>query len=72
MNDYYFQVPGDDRYGRVQRIALQMRVLLADGHMAGRLTEINDIKWLFHPSQAWVYQDAQAFADAAVAYLGNA
>lgn len=72
VDDYYFQVQGDDRYGRVQRIAWQMRVLLADRQIAGGLTEINDIKWLFHPAQAWTYEDALAFANAAVTYLGNA
>lgn len=72
VDDYYFQVAGDDRYSRVQRVAWQMQTLLADRQVAAALTEINDIKWLFHPSQAWNYEDAQTFANAAVAYLGNA
>ncbi|API61072.1 hypothetical protein BSL82_10290 [Tardibacter chloracetimidivorans] len=70
VEDPYFTVPTDDRYGRVRRVAWRIKQLLSAAQ-AG-LTEINDIKWLFHADQAWNHADALAFADAAIAYLGDA
>lgn len=72
VEDEYFRVATDDRYGRVRRIAWRMRELLVSEQVANGLTEINEFKWLFHASQTWTHADALAFANAAVGYLGDA
>lgn len=72
VDDYYFQIPEDDRYSRIRRIVWQMRALLADHYAADRLTEISEMKWLFHSNQSWSRQDAQNFVNAAIVYLGDA
>jgi hypothetical protein len=72
VDDFHFLLPLDDRYGRVQRIAREIQRLLTDPKIAPGLLEINEIKWLFHDAQGWTLSDALAFANAAVAYLGDA
>jgi hypothetical protein len=73
VEDDYFVVETDDHYGRVKRIAHRMRELLANRFVAtGSLTEINGIKPLFGPGQAWTYEQAKTFVDAVLVHLGDA
>lgn len=72
VEDEHFLVPGDDRYSRVRRVALRIQQLLGAPQVAARLTEINEIKLLFHADQAWTYSAALTFVNAVVAHLGNA
>jgi hypothetical protein len=72
VEDNYFLVEDDDRYERVRRVALRMQALLANEEWAARMMEINGVKWLFHPEQAWTYSAALTFANAVVAHLGDA
>jgi len=72
VDDFHFLLLVDDRYGRVQRIAREIQRLLSDPKTAAGLHEINEIKWLFHETQGWTHRDALDFANAAVAYLGDA
>ena len=70
VEDGYFTVESDDRYSRIRRIALRMQAILRDETVCPGLLEINEAKWLFHPSQGWTRTDALNFADAVVAHLG--
>lgn len=72
VEDAYFLVESDDRYDRVRRVARRIQELLSNRAAAERLCEINDIKLLFRPNQAWTYEDALTFANEVVAHLGNA
>jgi hypothetical protein len=72
VEDWYFLADGDDRYSRVRRVSLRIQELLSDPVAAHSLREMNEVKLLFHPGQAWTYSDALVFANAVVAYLGNA
>lgn len=72
VEDAYFLVESDDRYDRVQRIARRMQALLGASQNAARMTEINEIKWLLRPTQAWSFDAALTFANAVVAHLGDA
>ena len=72
VEDSYFLVDGDDRYGRVQRVARRMQQLVSDRDTAASLYEINAVKWLFHQDQAWSYDDALTFVNAAARFLGDA
>lgn len=72
VEDDYFLQSTDDLYGRVRRVALRMREQLANPYAASVMWEINEVKHLFEPGQAWTLQQARAFTDAVVAHLGNA
>ena len=72
VEDWHFLVPTDDRYDRVRRVTIRIQELLSDPAIAAALTEINEIKYLFHPAQAWSRENAMTFANTAVAHLGNA
>lgn len=72
VEDSHFLVESDDRYDRVRRVALRMQAMLKHRPTAADLHEINNVKWLFHETQAWTYDDACTFANAMVAHLGDA
>ncbi len=72
VEDGYFLVEDDDMYGRVRRIAVRMKELLADPVAAGNLREINGVKGLFFAKQAWTYKQAKAFVDDVLTHLGDA
>lgn len=72
VEDAYFLVESDDRYDRVRRVARRIQELLSNRAAADRLCEINDIKLLFRPNQAWTYEDALTFANEVVTHLGDA
>lgn len=72
VEDAFFLVETDDRYGRVKRIARRMQELLANSSQAAKLTEVNGLNRLFGRGQAWTYADARQFADGVLAHLGNA
>ncbi|MBL6599773.1 MAG: hypothetical protein ISP41_12840 [Alphaproteobacteria bacterium] len=72
VEDRYFLIEEDDRYDRVLRVALRIREMLSYPDFASKMTEINEVKTLFHSNQAWTYPQALAFARAVVAYLGDA
>lgn len=67
--DWVFLCEDDDRYGRVIRVLDQMAVQLKDLTTTDVATEINGIKYLFHPTQPWTVVDAQVFIAAARARL---
>jgi hypothetical protein len=71
VEDEFFTVPGDDRYGRIKRVLQRVNELI-NGPNVGRLLEINDRKFLFHPTQGWQLNDAQEFVALALAHLGDA
>lgn len=72
VEDGHFLVDADDRYSRARRIALRMQELLSNPTLAASLTEVNGLKLLFAPQQAWNYFEAKGFVDAVVAHLGDA
>lgn len=72
VEDWHFLVDGEDRYSRVRRVARRIQELLSNPAMVGSLREINELKLLFDPGQAWTYPDALVFANTVVAYLGDA
>ena len=55
VEDWHFLMDGDDRYARVRRVARRIQELLSNPQSARALVEVNEIKLLFHPSQAWSY-----------------
>jgi hypothetical protein len=69
VEDGYFLVECDDRYGRAVRLLQRMWQLLADQAWTGKATEINGIKFLFHEAQPWTVDDAKAFVAAAWMHL---
>lgn len=68
VEDGYFTIVGDDRFSRIYRVALRLQTILRDSSRDMR--EINSIKSLFAPNQAWTHADACVFVDAVVAHLG--
>ena len=70
VEDRYFLVESDDAYDRVLRVARRMKELLSPATIQP-LTEINEIKLLFHHSQPWRPETATAFVNAAIAHLGE-
>lgn len=72
VEDGYFTVAGDDRYGRVKRVLQRISERIADGPHIHQLTEINESKFLFHHSQGWQLKDAQEFVSLALVHLGDA
>ena len=70
VEDSFFTVASDDRYGRVQRVVQRLHAILFGATSA--LFEINDLKWLFAQDQAWTYWDAVNFTNALVTLLDDA
>lgn len=66
VEDGYFLVEEDDRFGRLLRILYRAQELLQDAAWAQKATEINEIKYLFRDGQAWTLAEAQGFVDAAI------
>lgn len=71
VEDEYFLVESDDAYDRVLRVARRMKALLASEATAARLTEVNEIKFLFHVNQPWRRETATAFVSAVLTHLGE-
>lgn len=69
VEDVYFLQPDDDRYDRLLRVLHRARDLLLDPEWHTTATEINEIKFLFHVTQAWTLSDARTFIAAAIARL---
>jgi hypothetical protein len=61
VEDRYFLVDSDDRYGRATRILGRIWELLNNPAWTSAATEINGIKFLFHSAQPWTVDDAKAF-----------
>jgi len=72
VEDGYFTVEGDDRYGRVKRVLERIAYLINGEPHTFRLVEINNMKFLFGAHQGWRLQDAQDFVASALAHLGDA
>lgn len=72
VEDGYFTVEGDDRYGMVKRILERIAYLINGETHTFRLLEINNMKLLFGSHQGWRLQDAQGFVASALAHLGDA
>lgn len=70
VEDGYFLVDSDDTYDRVLHVARRMKELLCPATIQA-LTEINEIRSLFHHSQPWRPETATAFVNAAIAHLGE-
>jgi hypothetical protein len=69
VEDGFFLVDSDDRYGRVLRLLSRTEALLNDPNWISTATEINGIKYLFRPQQPWMIDDARAFVQAALRRL---
>ncbi|WP_181707168.1 hypothetical protein [Chthonobacter rhizosphaerae] len=72
VEDGFFNVEDDDRYGRVKRVLERIAYLINGEAHTFRLLEINDVKLLFGSHQGWRLQDAQEFVASALAHLGDA
>jgi hypothetical protein len=66
VEDGYFIIEADDRYTRIIRILNRMWELLSNHNWVKSATEINEIKFLFHPDQPWSIDDARAFVISAI------
>jgi hypothetical protein len=64
VEDEYFLVETDDRYDRALR-TIPYGECLNDSNWIMNATEINEIKYLFRPTQPWTVDDAKAFVLAA-------
>lgn len=69
VEDGYYLHEDDDRWSRLLRVTTRLQVLLSDDSLMKTATEINEIKYLFHPSQPWTRSDAVNFVDAAFSRL---
>jgi hypothetical protein len=69
VEDGYFLVETDDRYGRVVRILNRMSELLDNPLWTSTATEINGIKFLFSIAQPWTVNDAKGLVTLALAQL---
>lgn len=58
-----------DRYDRLRGIVRQLQANCADPAWINKATEINEVKFLFHPSQPWTVEIVQKFCDAALKRL---
>lgn len=54
----------------VEQILRSLIGLTADDTSCGKWVELNQLKWLFHPTQPWTRQQAHNFLCAAWLYLG--
>lgn len=70
VEDVYFLVEDDDRYGRVQRVLNRSLEQLSAGLPTYLMTEINGIKPLFG-GQSWSVESTRNFVSRALAHLGN-
>lgn len=66
VEDVHFCVDADDRFLRLLRILWRLEALLATPVWCEAATEVNEIKFLFRPSQAWTLAQAQSFVTAAL------
>ena len=66
---YFLATAPDERYDRLVQIVERMDALLNDAAWAQSATEINEIKFLFRPGQAWTLDNAKYFVRAAHARL---
>ncbi len=71
VEDQHFLVEADDRYDRVRRVARRIQEMVSTDFVACRMTEVNEIKSLFHRDQAWTRETALLFADAVLHHLGD-
>ena len=69
IEDGYFLVEADDRYGRANRILWRMWELLENPQWTSTATEINGIKFLFNTVQPWTVNAAKGFVALALAQL---
>lgn len=69
VEDSHYLHEEDDRFLRILRVSLRLQTLINDDEYVSTACEINDIKFLFHTSQAWTVNDARNFISAAVARL---
>ena len=69
VEDEHFCIDADDRYLRLLRILWRLEVLLATPEWCERATEVNEIKFLFRPSQPWNVAQAQRFVQAALSRM---
>lgn len=69
VEDEYFLDEEDDRFDRFLRVLLRLNDLLANDSYVSSALEINEIKYLFHQSQAWTAADARNFVNAAIARI---
>lgn len=69
VEDNYFLHDEDDRFDRAVRVLLRLENLLGNANYVSSAHEINDIKYLFHDSQAWTPADARNFVSAAIARM---
>jgi hypothetical protein len=72
IDDKHFLVETDDHYDRVKRIALEIARLLRDPNVSLWMREINGVKMLFGPGQAWTPMIALAFMNIVILHLGDA
>jgi hypothetical protein len=68
-NGHFLSTEPDQRYDRVFNVIQQMGELLDQPAWVQSVTEINGIKYLFHPTQPWTTDDARRFVQAAHARL---
>lgn len=68
VEDFHF-LQEEDRYTRLVRVLRRVRAKLADAGWVAMATEVNEIKFLFNPAQAWTLADARGFIDAALTRL---
>ena len=71
VEDSYFTVDRDDRYGRVRRILSRLSQRLSGSLEPFVFTEINGIKSLFGGGQSWTLETARRFVGAALVELGD-
>lgn len=69
VEDRYFLQSDDDRYDRLLRVFYSVSALLWDAEWHKTATEVNEIKYLFHPSQSWTLNEARGFVAAGIARL---
>lgn len=69
VEDIYFMNADDDRFSRLLRVLGRAWTLLNDQAWISSASEINDLKYLFHPNQAWTVDQARLFVASAIARL---
>jgi hypothetical protein len=69
VEDSCYVEDDDDRWARLVRVSSRLQTLLSDQAFVTGATEINEIKLLFHASQAWTREDAINFVAAALTRL---
>jgi hypothetical protein len=69
VEDRYFTVASDDRYGRVSRVLDRLAEMLENPLIAYSSYEINGVKSLFGGGQAWTLDTAKAFVSLAISHI---